>query len=193
MVRPFKTAALVTMHAKMGTRPDWHEATPRPYFVAPPKGTGPSIVGECRGRNLYTAGSHCPLRWSPSPITIAIARAEYAAWHRGLCTLAALAREEHQGVDALAREDGRKRPDALDGLCRKRPGALQLDGHMPLPPAAPAQPWSAPNPQLRIFAVGERTAAKLPLKPTRERMGPARRRQRFGPVKIIPLDKGSNA
>ena len=35
-----------------------------------------------------------------------------------------IAREEHQGVDGIAREDGRERPNALDGLCRQRPDAL---------------------------------------------------------------------
>jgi hypothetical protein len=42
----------------------------------------------CEGRNRYSWGSYCPLRWEPSPIDIALARAEYAAWHRGLATLA---------------------------------------------------------------------------------------------------------
>lgn len=89
LVRPFKTAALVTMHAIMGTRPDWHEDVPRPQFVPSAKNeTRPSIVGECKGRNLYSAGSYCPLKWEPSPLSIALARLEYAVWHRGLCTLA---------------------------------------------------------------------------------------------------------
>lgn len=82
-------AALVIMHAKMDSRPDWHAEHPRPRFVPNPKNHAePSIIGKRGGRNLYTIGSHCPLRWEPSPITIALARADYAAWHHGLCVLA---------------------------------------------------------------------------------------------------------
>ncbi|RAI33723.1 hypothetical protein [Rhodoplanes serenus] len=88
LVGSLRTAALVTMHATMGTRPDWREADPRPCHVPTERGRpGPTIVGECLGRNLYRSGSYCPLRWEPSPVTIAQARADYAAWHAGLCTL----------------------------------------------------------------------------------------------------------
>ena len=90
LVRPFKTAALVTMHATMGTRPDWHSEPPRPCMVEPEKGpkNRGKVVGECRGKDHYTTGSYSPLRWEPSPLSIGIARLEYAAWHRGLCVLA---------------------------------------------------------------------------------------------------------
>lgn len=88
MVRPLRTAALVTMHAKMGNRPDWRDAVPWTSPVPSAKDHArPMLVGECRGRNLYSTGSYCPIRWEPSPITIALARAEYAAWHRGLHAL----------------------------------------------------------------------------------------------------------
>ena len=46
------------------------------------------LVGECKGRNWYSTGSYCPLRWEPCPITIAEARADYLAWWRGLDQLA---------------------------------------------------------------------------------------------------------
>lgn len=84
------TAALVTMHANMSTRPDWRSEHPVPYFIPPAKGdpNRPSIVGECIRKGVYSAGSYCPLKWDPSPISIALARADYTAWHRGLCTLA---------------------------------------------------------------------------------------------------------
>jgi hypothetical protein len=42
------------------------------------------IIGECRGKNLYTIGSYCPLPWTPSPVSIIQARAGYLAWWRGL-------------------------------------------------------------------------------------------------------------
>jgi hypothetical protein len=50
-------------------------------------GRRPKIVGECRGRNLYTAGSYCPLRWSPSPIEVVLGRADYRAWRAALIAL----------------------------------------------------------------------------------------------------------
>jgi hypothetical protein len=161
LVRPFKTAALVTMHAKMGTRPDWHSEPPRPCMVEPEKGpkNRGKVVGECRGKDHYTTGSYSPLRWEPSPLSIGIARLEYAAWHSGLCILVE---------------------------------TLELARHAPLPPAAPAQPWHEREPVRQIFAVGERSAAKLPLRPERERAGPSPRRgRRAGPVKKIAVGRGA--
>lgn len=87
-VGSLNTAALVTMHARMGTRPDWYDEKPRPVMVMALKGPHAMIVGECKGRNLYTAGSYCPLRYEPSPLSILAARAEYIAWHAGLVKLA---------------------------------------------------------------------------------------------------------
>ena len=162
MLRPLKTAALVTMHAKMDTRPDWRDRIPQPYMVPAAKGSTSraAIVGECRGKNFYTTGSYCPLTWEPSPVVFALARAEYAAWHRGLCTLAE---------------------------------TLVLERHVALPPKAPAQPWWASPPTHRIFAAGERSRTKLPLKPQREHKGPSKRQGRAGDVRIIALDKGAKA
>lgn len=106
MVRSLRTAALVTMHAGMGTRPDWHEDPPRPYWIEPERGPiRAKIVGECRGRDLYTTGSYCPLQWLPSPLTIAAARADYLAWHRGLATLAeTLVLDAHEALPPAAPE-----------------------------------------------------------------------------------------
>lgn len=83
-VKTLNTAALVTMHARMGTRPDWRSKHPEPGPTPAPKGPNAAIVGECRGKNIYSFGSHCPVRWSPSPMSIAEARADYLAWWRGL-------------------------------------------------------------------------------------------------------------
>jgi hypothetical protein len=170
MVRPLRTAALVTMHAKMNSRPDWHEETPRPYMVPAIKGPHrPAIVGECRGANFYSTGSYCPLRWAPSPITIALVRAEYAAWHRGLCTLA-------------------------DTLSLDRYEALP-----PAAPAQPWDGGDAQAArQPRVYAVGERHGLKLPLKPSRPLTGAPPRRRRRGEVRQIApddetLDKGAKA
>lgn len=82
MVRSLRTSALVTMHATMGNRPDWREDQPRPQMIS--RGSKVVIVGECRGKNLYTTGSYCPLEYVPSPLAIAEARADYLAWWRGL-------------------------------------------------------------------------------------------------------------
>lgn len=87
-VRTINVAALVTTHAVMGTRPDWTSAQPRPYQTPAAHGRGPKIIGECRGKNLYTAGSYCPLRWSPSPIDVVLGRADYHVWRRALTSLA---------------------------------------------------------------------------------------------------------
>lgn len=88
MVRSLKSAALVTMHAKMGTRPDWQDDAPRPYQTRAARGSKAAIVGECWGKAAYSPGSHCPLTWDPSPISVAETRADYLAWWRGLNLLA---------------------------------------------------------------------------------------------------------
>jgi hypothetical protein len=84
MVRSLRTSSLVVMHAKMGTRPDWRSEPPQPEPVPAAHGPNPAIIGECRGRNWYSIGTYCPLKWWPSPISIAEARADYLAWWRGL-------------------------------------------------------------------------------------------------------------
>lgn len=106
-VRSLRTTALVTMHAYMSTRPDWYQETPRPQWIEPEKGprNRPKIIGECRARFLYTAGSYCPLQWDPSPMAIALARLDYVAWHRGLVKLAeTLELDAHQALPPAAKE-----------------------------------------------------------------------------------------
>lgn len=87
MVGGLKTAALVTMHAIKGTRPDWVEDAPEPTMVISNNGQ-PMVVGKAEGRNRYPLGAYCPLRYEPSPVSIIQSRADYAAWHHGLVTLA---------------------------------------------------------------------------------------------------------
>jgi hypothetical protein len=88
MVGGLRTAALVTMHAIKGVRPDWNEYPPRPRPTPAVRGPNAMVFGECKGRNLYSLGAHCPLQWSPSPMMIVSSRAEYVAWHSGLVKLA---------------------------------------------------------------------------------------------------------
>jgi hypothetical protein len=89
LVGAIKTNVLLTVHAVKGSRPEWRHDEPYPAMVPASKGTGPTIVGECRAKNLYTTGSYCPLNWSPSPLSIVMSRARYFAWHQGLTRLAA--------------------------------------------------------------------------------------------------------
>ena len=86
LVRSLRTAALVIMHARMGTRPDWHEEPPRAVPVVGERGR-PRLIGEIYGKRRYSEGAHCPLRYEPSPLSIAQARADYVAWWRGLAEL----------------------------------------------------------------------------------------------------------
>lgn len=87
MVAGIRTDVLVAMHAIRGSRPDWYEEQPQPKRVQAERGVNAKIIGECRGKDLYTLGSYCPLRYDPSPMTIVHSRADYSAWHRGLVTL----------------------------------------------------------------------------------------------------------
>src|SRR5262249_45759542 len=84
LVRSLRSSALVTMHASMGTRPDWIDEPLKCYPTPATHGGGARIIGECIGRHRYIEGSYCPLRWEPSPLSIAEARADYIAWWRGL-------------------------------------------------------------------------------------------------------------
>lgn len=81
-------AALVVSHARQGTCPKWYPDHPTCHPTPSRNDPGRTmIVGECRGRNLYSTGSCCPLTWRPSPLSIATARADYLAWWRGLAML----------------------------------------------------------------------------------------------------------
>lgn len=87
MLGTLRPKALVTMHAIQGTRPDWRDEPPRPYAIQADRGPNAKIIGECKGKNLYSSGSYCPLQWDPSPTSIITARAEYAVWWEALQTL----------------------------------------------------------------------------------------------------------
>lgn len=87
MVAGIRTDVLVAMHAIKGSRPEWYEEQPKPKRVQAERGVNAKIIGECRGKDLYTVGSYCPLRYDPSPMSVVHSRADYAAWHRGLVVL----------------------------------------------------------------------------------------------------------
>lgn len=163
MVGGLRTAALVTMHAVKGTRPDWFEEPPTPHATPALKGTNAMIIGECRGRNLYTAGSCCPLRWLPSPLSIISSRAEYVAWHHGLTTLARTVRtEKFEAVPPKAPQT----PWLVD--------SLEPEQH-----TRPVVPTSSN----RVSDWGT-----LPLTPHRDRKGPPLRTAKSGKVRY-PLEE----
>jgi hypothetical protein len=143
--KSINVAALVTTHAVMRTRPHWSSVDPKPFPVPASHGRGNKIVGECRGKNQYTTGAYCPLRWSPSPIEVVLGRADYHVWH-----------------------------EALVKLSR----TLELTEHEPLPPAASATPWLAPEPSRRVFSYAMPRERPLPLKPSRPPAGSPRKRSK---------------
>lgn len=87
LVGGIRTDVLVASHAMRGTRPPWYEDQPQPKRMKSETGAHAKIVGECRGKDLYTLGSYCPLRYEPTAMTVVQSRADYAAWHRGLVVL----------------------------------------------------------------------------------------------------------
>lgn len=162
MVGGLRTAALVTMHAIKGSQPDWNEEPPKPSPTPAVRGPNAMVFGECKGRNLYSLGAHCPLQWSPSPMTIISSRAEYVAWHSGLTKLA----------ETLI----------LAKFIALPPKAYQtpwLDGR--------ANPGHAIHPVMPAPGNSVKAWGTLPLAPSRGRMGPALRSQRAGPVRY-PLE-----
>lgn len=154
MVRTLKTSALVTMHAKMGTRPDWYDDPPRPYQTRASRGSKPAIVGECWGKAAYSPGSHCPLTWDPSPISVAETRADYLAWWRGLAVLAlTLDLKSFHALPPVAPEMPWRDPEPVRSVYA---GPITRQSPLPLVPqrdrsgAAPVRPKGGP---VRVIAI----------------------------------------
>jgi hypothetical protein len=164
MVGGLRTSALVAMHAVRGTRPDWREESPKPSMVPALKGPNAMIVGECRGRNVYSLGSYCPLKYEPTPLSIVSSRAEYIAWHQGLTKLA----ETLQLAKFAALP-----PKASITPWFEEIESVQEHRVMSVMPT--------PSNHVRDWGT-------LPLAPARERMGPALRTQRAGAVRY-PLEE----
>lgn len=162
MLGGLRTSALVTMHAIKGTRPDWIEDSPRPSMVQALKGPNAMIIGDCRGRNLYSLGSYCPLKYEPSPLSIVSSRAEYVAWHNGLTKLSEMLQLE--------------KFIALPPKASQTPW-LENESEQ-LHSLKSVMPTASNN----VSAWGT-----LPLAPSRGRMGPALRTVRAGPVRY-PLE-----
>ncbi len=143
-----RPAALVTMHARMGTRPDWFDGWPKPEQVPADRGPNAKIIGECWGKNAYSAGSNCPLAWDPSITSIAEDRADYLAWWRGLAHLAdTLELSGHIVLPPTAPEmPWRNRDHPPNIIAMPRPPMSRL----PLGPQRPTM-----GPPLRIAKAGK--------------------------------------
>lgn len=163
MVGGLRTSALVTMHAVKGNRPDWREEPPQPRPVPAVKGPNAKIFGECKGKNLYSLGAYCPIRWSPSPLSIVTSRAEYIAWYNGLTELA---RTLHLAKFIVLAPKASQTPWLDD--------ARVETGH--------EVKSVVPTPSNQVSAWGT-----LPLAPSRGRMGPPLRTVKAGPVRY-PLE-----
>jgi hypothetical protein len=140
LLNTINVAALVTTHAVMGTRPDWTSAQPRPFQTPALHGRGAKIVGECRGKNLYTAGSYCPLRWSPSPIEVVLGRADYHVWRQALIRLSqTLELKDHEALPPAASAMPWLKPDEKHrvfsyAIGKQRPLPLKPSRPHPFPP-----------------------------------------------------------
>lgn len=88
MVGTFHPKTLVTVHAAGASRPSWSDEDPRPVRVLSTNGKNAKVEGRCEGRDRYSAGSHCPLDWLPSPTSVILSRADYVVWWEALNTIA---------------------------------------------------------------------------------------------------------
>jgi hypothetical protein len=143
LVRSLRTAALVVTHAKLGTRPDWHAEVPRAVPVVGERGR-PKLVGEAHGKNRYSAGAYCPLRYEPSATSIAEERADYVAWWRGLSRLA--------------------KELELDEMRVEGPEAVEMPWGEPEPPSgAVLTSWPVTREALRVLPLkAQRPVARAP-------------------------------
>lgn len=164
MVGGLRTSALVAMHAVRGTRPDWAEESPKPSMVPALRGPNAMIVGDCRGRNIYSIGAYCPLKYEPTPLSIVSNRAEYVAWHQGLTKLA----ETLQLAKFVVLPPKASITPWLD-----EDESDQQHTVMSVMPT--------PSNNVRDWGT-------LPLAPSRGRMGPALRTRKNGPVRY-PMEE----
>ena len=82
----FSPSALVMMHARMGTRPQWDLGPVKLSRVIGKNGK-PIVQGITAGRR-YAEGAYCPVRLDPPGHEIACARAEFVVWRAALVDLA---------------------------------------------------------------------------------------------------------
>lgn len=80
MIGTFHPKTLVTVHAAGASRPSLDDDDPKPVRVLSTNGKNAKVEGECEALDRYSAGSHCPLDWIPSPTSVILARADYVVW-----------------------------------------------------------------------------------------------------------------
>lgn len=88
MIGTFHPKTLVTVHAAGASRPPLDDEDPMPVRVLSTNGKNAKVEGKCEGRDRYSAGSHCPLDWLPSPTSVILARADYVVWWEALSAIA---------------------------------------------------------------------------------------------------------
>ena len=160
----YSPATIIAHHANMRRVPDWGDVGMRCERIIGRGGVqldGPRHVPRadwCHGvvkprgwkagdplpPPYYIQGVACPLEWHPSPVGVAMDRAEYAVWHQALCGLADAVRlRDHVPgpPDAPARpwRGAEARPVHEVGFASGRPLPLK-----------PARPWAAPLGKRRI-------------------------------------------
>ena len=129
--RVFSESALVATFARMGETPLWRGQRPLPNAVTK-KGVV-MLVGHCEGKDRYSRGSHCLVKYQPPVEMVAFRRAEYLVWHDGLVRLAGILR-------AWTLRD-------YVALPPKAPKLPWLDGHRTTPAPIPGVPAFAWPPQ----------------------------------------------
>ena len=106
----------------------------------------PALVGRQRAKNLYTAGSYCPMDLDPTAQHIAEARWEYLVWHHALVAIVRVCQN-------------------LKSIALQNPTAAAMPwilGEVP------------PLPMARVFSAASHSMhrARLPLKPARSHVLP---------------------
>lgn len=104
LVQSFNVTSLIIRHAVWRSRPDWRTEQMRPVPTVAQRGRQDlaQIIGRRLAKNIYTEGSYCPLIWTPSPIEVVLARADYFVWRQGLVRLTALDLSEHEAMPPAA-------------------------------------------------------------------------------------------
>ena len=153
LTESLRPSALIRYHSIMRSRPAWgRDYEPFPARIQPARGPAGSaaIVGECRGADKYTAGSHCPLKWCPSVIELARQRANYVAWHDGLGRLVMALRSRLEAFEPTTPEcapEPWNHSEAAPRVLRdmiSRP-LTKLPDHWP-------RPMASRRPQMRLGA-----------------------------------------
>lgn len=143
----FQAGALVAMHARMGTRPQWDLGEPKLLRINSKNNKarvqfldddGVTLIDGLTAGRRYGPGARCPLRLEPLGAEIAFARAEYAAWRAGLCRVTMILEN------------------------------WDLRDHRARPPRAAAEPWAYDDePKTRILRAQVQSAN---LKPARREL-----------------------